>query len=127
VGNKGKKLMDINKIIKQLVAERNKKIQAIEQQYDAYIEQFKKPKALKDKYKGKKEFTEKEIKDMQSILCYKNIAYCCSAVGKIRKPCLNRDTFLSIIGWTKRDFEDYKKECGKAFLNKLRRQSTVSS
>jgi len=89
---------EINGLIKAL--EENKEKEGLKNQ--ALINRFKALLELMEKYKGKKEFSDKQLKEIQSITCFKHLAFCC------RKPCPFRNTALYILNIEPKDFEREK-------------------
>ena len=66
------------------------------------------------KLKGNK--TNKNIMKAMKVLCFGSIAYCCGSPLCLNgKPCSFRDSFLTALGLTAKDFEEYKKECDELF------------
>lgn len=80
------------------------------------IGKFKNLLSLMDKYKGRDKFTEREISQIQSITCYKNLGYCCS----LSKECLFRDTALEIIGISRKQFKSKENWVKEICRNKLK-------
>ena len=83
----------------------------------AKIERLKKTLGLFEKYKKKKPETEEEIKEVMSILCFGNIAYCCG----IEKNCPIRDVVLLIFGIEKQRYKVVKNTFGLSMLKEYTR------
>jgi len=60
------------------------------------------------KYKDRKPSTKEEIKEVMSMTCFDNIAYCCG----IKKDCFWRDLVLLILRIDKKEFKKAKDEFG---------------
>jgi len=102
----------INKILKEIKEEEEKEINKIKNQFKGYSKEFKKLYNLIKKYKNKKTFTEEELKEIFSILCFKNLAFCCG----IEKTCYKRDTVLYVLGISKEEFAKRKIEMIEKWL-----------
>jgi len=60
------------------------------------------------KYKDSPPKNEEELKELFSILCFKNIGYCCG----LEKPCVWRDSVLSILKIPREGYRREKEDFG---------------
>lgn len=70
------------------------------------IAAFNKMRDLLNKYKDKKILTDEELKEIQQVTCYNDIAFCCG----IEKECLMRNCALEMLGITQEKFQKEKSE-----------------
>ena len=99
--------MNIDKIIKQLKAEKPQDNEEAEEQKDN-IKNFTMLKEIKNK----KVKTKADFKKAFSALCYGSITFCCD----ITKPCLSRNAVLNSLGISIKDYSKIKKKWGDEFI-----------
>jgi len=63
-------------------------------------------KLIVEKYQNNPPKNEEELKELMSITCYHNLAFCC------KKACPFRNAVLMCIGMKPEDFENMKSEWG---------------
>jgi len=88
--------------------DRKEKVEQKLEQVEKQLEENEEMLEIAEKYNNDLPDTAEEIEELYSILCWDNIAFCCST----DKPCPMRDYVLYIIGVTKDDFEEEKSEFG---------------
>jgi predicted metal-binding transcription factor (methanogenesis marker protein 9) len=95
---------ELDKMIDLLHKESSEKQHNAEAEYQTHIDSFNKLILLITKFKNHKKFSKEELKEIQCVLCYGNIGYCCG----LEKKCLQRDAVRHILNISDTDFK--KKE-----------------
>ena len=104
---------------KAIIDELREYITELEKEHKYEIEIMKRKLKIIEKYINKEPENETEYKELFSLLCYKNIAYCCG----IEKDCYWRDIVLFIIGISKENYKNWKEEVGKNFIKAIMQHS----
>ena len=86
-----------------LINERNIQRQKMDKEYESTLKIISNMQNMILKYAAHNKFTETQIKEVLSITCYGNLAYCCG----LQKNCIRRNTALQILHI---DPEDYVKK-----------------
>lgn len=77
-----------------------------------YYEDLIRRAKIVDKYKKNPPKTKEELKELQSVLCFGSLAYCCASIRardtKEGKPCLFREQVLAVMGKSLDDYEKFK-------------------
>jgi len=103
---------ELKKIIGQLNKAKEMQIKRLEKEVEERAKRFEYALKLIKKYKGKKRFTDKELKEIQSVTCFEHLAFCC------KKPCPFRNTALHILGIEPKEFEEEKERIVEDWLIK---------
>lgn len=64
------------------------------------------------------------LEELNNLLCYKNLAFCCSPKRSngVGKNCMWRDTVLSILDISKEDFIKVKEKAANIFYSKIEKK-----
>jgi len=102
----------IKKMVRE-VGEKKKELKETEEYYEELIERAR----IIDKYKKKPPKTKEELEELQSVLCFGSLAYCCASIKSKRtkdgKPCLFREQVLSVMKKSLKEYEELKEEMHK--------------
>lgn len=110
--------LDLDKLLKEIYTEIMSILEEacdIISNYGMHIRKNKELKNILLTYKEKTPKTEEEINDVMSILCFKNIAYCCG----VKKNCFRRDIVLKIFGMSKENYTKEKEIFGKKLIKNI--------
>jgi predicted metal-binding transcription factor (methanogenesis marker protein 9) len=103
----------LSKIVVSIKKDADDKVEAIRKESDNNSQSFELTIKVLDKYSGRTSFSEDELKEILSLICYENLGFCCG----INKYCPSRDAVLEILGIDKGAYQEAKLAYGKTFIN----------
>lgn len=81
----------------------------------AQVKALRKKKDIIGKYTGTKPSSEEDIKEIQSLVCWSDIAYCCSTDN----DCFWRNVALELLDISLEEYSKFKEECCRKYLHAL--------
>jgi len=100
----------MNKLDK-IIAELNAYLNELSKEHENEIAELTRRLVIIEKHKDKKPNNENELKELFSLLCFGNLAYCCG----LKKSCYWRDAVLTILGITNKQYKQWKERMWKEF------------